>query len=48
MANTVHLLQEQFRHLWMVETANELPTLLRNAEKNVMDLSRVFTRNTYV
>lgn len=31
--NSVHLLQEQFRHLRMVETANELPALLRNAEK---------------
>ena len=33
MTKTVHLLQEQFRHLRMTETANELPTLLRNAEK---------------
>jgi DNA replication protein DnaC len=33
MTSTVHLLQEQFRHLRMVETADELPALLRNAEK---------------
>ncbi|MGG0720562.1 IS21-like element helper ATPase IstB [Robertmurraya massiliosenegalensis] len=33
MTSTVHLLQEQFRHLRMVETADELPILLRNAEK---------------
>lgn len=32
MTSTVHLLQEQFRHLRMVETADELPALLRNAE----------------
>lgn len=34
MTSTVHLLQEQFRHLRMVETADELPVLLRNAEKS--------------
>lgn len=33
MTKTVDLLQEQFRHLRMAETANELPKLLRNAEK---------------
>ena len=33
MTGTVHTLQEQFRHLRMTETADELPTLLRNAEK---------------
>jgi DNA replication protein DnaC len=33
MAKTVHILQEQFCHLRMMETANELPSLLRNAEK---------------
>lgn len=32
MTQTVKELQEQFRHLRMTETANELPTLLRNAE----------------
>ncbi len=31
---TVHLLQEHLRQLRMVETANELPVLLRSAEKN--------------
>ena len=34
MTKTVDLLQEQFRHLRMTETANELPKLLRNAEKH--------------
>lgn len=34
MTNTVKNLQEQFRHLRMVETAKELPVLLRNAEKS--------------
>lgn len=34
MASTVHTLQDQFRHLRMVETANELPALLRNAEQS--------------
>jgi DNA replication protein DnaC len=34
MTSTVHLLQEQFRHLRLVETAEELPVLLRNAEKS--------------
>jgi DNA replication protein DnaC len=34
MTSTVQLLQEQFRHLRMVETADELPVLLRNAEKS--------------
>lgn len=34
MTKTVELLQEQFRHLRMIETANELPRLLRNAETN--------------
>jgi DNA replication protein DnaC len=33
MTGTVHILQEHFRHLRMMETANELPVLLRNAEK---------------
>jgi DNA replication protein DnaC len=33
MTRTVQILQEQFRHLRMVETADELPMLLRNAEK---------------
>lgn len=33
MTKTVQLLQEQFRHLRMTEVANELPVLLRNAEK---------------
>ena len=33
MTKTVDLLQEQFRHLRMTETAKELPKLLRNAEK---------------
>lgn len=33
MTKTVQLLQEQFRHLRMTEAANELPVLLRNAEK---------------
>lgn len=33
MTGTVKLLQEQFRHVRMVETAEELPVLLRNAEK---------------
>lgn len=33
MTSTVNTLQNQFRHLRMVETANELPALLRNAEK---------------
>ncbi|GIN61625.1 hypothetical protein J27TS8_16180 [Robertmurraya siralis] len=33
MTSTVQLLQEQFRHLRMAETADELPVLLRNAEK---------------
>jgi DNA replication protein DnaC len=32
MTTTVHILQEQLRHLRMTETANELPVLLRNAE----------------
>lgn len=32
MTQTVKELQEHFRHLRMTETANELPTLLRNAE----------------
>ncbi len=30
---TVQILQEQFRHLRMTETASELPKILRNAEK---------------
>ncbi|WNS77521.1 IS21-like element helper ATPase IstB [Bacillus sp. DTU_2020_1000418_1_SI_GHA_SEK_038] len=34
MTVSVHTLQEQFRHLRMVETADELPMLLRNAEKS--------------
>ncbi len=34
MTSTVHTLQDQFRHLRMVETANELPELLRNAERS--------------
>ena len=34
MTSTVQLLQEQFRHLRMVETAEELPILLRHAEKS--------------
>lgn len=34
MTVSVHTLQEQFRHLRMVETADELPKLLRNAEKS--------------
>ncbi|MDE3838684.1 ATP-binding protein [Bacillus methanolicus] len=33
MTKTVQILQEYFRHLRMTETANELPALLRNAEK---------------
>ncbi|EIJ80378.1 transposase (23) [Bacillus methanolicus PB1] len=33
MTKTVQILQEYFRHLRMSETANELPPLLRNAEK---------------
>ncbi len=33
MTKTVTVLQEDFRHLRMTETANELPMLLRNAEK---------------
>jgi DNA replication protein DnaC len=33
MITTVQILQEQLRHLRMTETANELPELLRNAEK---------------
>ncbi|MED4352011.1 IS21-like element helper ATPase IstB [Schinkia azotoformans] len=33
MTKTVQLLQEQFRQLRMTEAANELPVLLRNAEK---------------
>ncbi|MDQ0216678.1 DNA replication protein DnaC [Oikeobacillus pervagus] len=33
MTGTVHILQEYFRLLRMTETANELPVLLRNAEK---------------
>jgi DNA replication protein DnaC len=33
MIKTVQLLQEQFRQLRMTEVANELPALLRNAEK---------------
>jgi len=34
MTGTVPTLQDHFRHLRMVETANELPALLRNAEKH--------------
>ncbi|MDE5055312.1 IS21-like element helper ATPase IstB (plasmid) [Niallia taxi] len=34
MTGTVQHLQENLRHLRMAETANELPTLLRNAEKH--------------
>lgn len=34
MADTVQTLQEQFRHLRMVETAEELPVLLRQAEQS--------------
>lgn len=34
MIDSVHRLQEQFRHLRMAETADELPVLLRNAEKS--------------
>jgi DNA replication protein DnaC len=34
MTQTVKTLQERFRHLRMTETSNELPALLRNAEKN--------------
>lgn len=34
MTGSVHTLQEHFRHLRMAETADELPTLLRNAEKS--------------
>lgn len=34
MTSSLHLLQDQFRHLRMVETADELPVLLRNAEKS--------------
>ncbi|KON90675.1 ATP-binding protein [Sporosarcina globispora] len=34
MTGTVPTLQDYFRHLRMVETANELPALLRNAEKH--------------
>ncbi len=34
MTSTIHTLQEQFRHLRMAETAEELPVLLRNAEKS--------------
>lgn len=33
MADTVQTLQEQFRHLRMIETAEELPVLLRQAEQ---------------
>ncbi|WP_019157277.1 IS21-like element helper ATPase IstB [Robertmurraya massiliosenegalensis] len=33
MTKTVQLLQEQFRHLRMTEASDELPVLLRNAEK---------------
>lgn len=33
MTKTVQILQEHFRHLRMTEAANELPVLLRNAEK---------------
>ncbi|WP_277679107.1 IS21-like element helper ATPase IstB [Gracilibacillus dipsosauri] len=33
MMTTVQILQEQFRHLRMTETASELPKILRNAEK---------------
>lgn len=34
MTSTVELLQEHFRHLRMAETADELPILLRKAEKS--------------
>ncbi len=34
MTGSVQQLQEHFRHLRMAETANELPVLLRNAEKH--------------
>lgn len=34
MTGTVQHLQENFRHLRMAETAEELPALLRNAEKH--------------
>ncbi|MDR4887984.1 IS21-like element helper ATPase IstB [Fredinandcohnia sp. QZ13] len=34
MTSTVQLLQEHFRHLRMAETADELPVLLRKAEKS--------------
>lgn len=33
MTKTVQILQEQFRHLRMTESASELPVLLRKAEK---------------
>lgn len=33
MTKTVQILQEHFRRLRMTEVANELPVLLRNAEK---------------
>lgn len=34
MTSSVRTLQDQFRHLRMAETADELPMLLRNAEKS--------------
>jgi DNA replication protein DnaC len=34
MTSTVQVLQEQLRHLRMTETANELPIILRETEKN--------------
>lgn len=34
MTRSVQQLQEYFPHLRMAETANELPILLRNAEKH--------------
>jgi DNA replication protein DnaC len=34
MTGSVHTLQEHFRHLRMAETAEELPVLLRKAEKS--------------
>ncbi|HLG27948.1 MAG TPA: IS21-like element helper ATPase IstB [Paenisporosarcina sp.] len=34
MTSTLHTLQSHFRHLRMVETASELPTIMRDAEKH--------------